>query len=104
MEEKAFNAEVSRLIREARKQAGLTQELLARRTGMSRGSITNIEAGTQTPPLYRLARIAAVLNVQPADLLPHLREEASGLPARYADDVASVWSAAIKLKDADGQG
>ncbi|MEV5846171.1 helix-turn-helix transcriptional regulator [Streptomyces sp. NPDC051985] len=105
MEEKAFNAAVGRLIREARTRIGLTQELLGRRAGLSRGSITNIESGTQAPPLYRLVRIAAVLNVQPTDLLPPLvPEEAAGLPARHAADVASVWSEAEKLKDAHGQG
>ncbi|MEH0628331.1 helix-turn-helix domain-containing protein [Streptomyces sp. NPDC020898] len=105
MEEKAFNAAVGRLIREVRIRAGLTQELLGRRAGLSRGSITNIESGTQAPPLYRLARIAAVLDVAPADLLPLLRpEEAAGLPARHAADVASVWSEADKLKDDHGQG
>ncbi|MFJ9154301.1 helix-turn-helix domain-containing protein [Streptomyces sp. NPDC102270] len=105
MEEKAFNAAVGRLIRETRTRAGLTQELLGRRSGLSRGSITNIEAGTQAPPLYRLVRIAAVLNVQPAELLPPLMtEETSGVPARHAADVASVWSDAEKLMDAHGQG
>ncbi|MGI5461233.1 helix-turn-helix domain-containing protein [Streptomyces sp. CA-249302] len=104
VEEKAFNAAVGRLIRETRTRAGMTQELLGRRTGLSRGSITNIEGGTQAPPLYRLVRIAAELNVQPADLLPSLLpEEATGLPARHAADVASVWSGAEQLKDAHGQ-
>ncbi|MET7458164.1 helix-turn-helix transcriptional regulator [Streptomyces sp. NPDC005574] len=104
MEEKAFNAAVGRLIRETRTRAGMTQELLGRRTGLSRGSITNIEGGTQAPPLYRLVRIAAELHVQPADLLPSLLpEEATGLPARHAADVASVWSGAEQLKDAHGQ-
>ncbi|MGW9433637.1 helix-turn-helix domain-containing protein [Streptomyces decoyicus] len=105
MEEKAFNSAVGRLIREARTQAGMTQELLGRRAGLSRGSITNIESGTQAPPLYRLVRIAAVLDVQPADLLPQLLpEEAAALPARHAVDVASVWSEAEKLRNDHGQG
>ncbi|MFJ2261519.1 helix-turn-helix domain-containing protein [Streptomyces sp. NPDC087844] len=105
VEEKAFNSAVGRLIRETRTRSGLTQELLGRRAGLSRGSITNIEASTQTPPLYRLARIAAVLNVRPAELLPSLLpEEVVGIPARHVADVASVWSEAGKLKDAHGQG
>lgn len=104
MEEKAFTTAVGQLIRKTRIRAGLTQELLGRRAGLSRGSITNIEAGTQAPPLYRLVRIAAVLNVAPADLLPPLApEEASGLPPRHAADVASVWSDAEKLMDSHGQ-
>ncbi|WP_165989769.1 helix-turn-helix domain-containing protein [Streptomyces sp. YIM 98790] len=103
MEEKAFNAAVGRLIRGARLRAGLTQELLGRQAGLSRGSITNIESGTQTPPLYRLVRMAAVLHVEPAELLPQLLpEEVAGLPAKYAADVASVWSEAEK-NNAHGQ-
>lgn len=105
VEEKAFNAAVGRRIRETRIRAQLTQELLGRQAGLSRGSITNIESGTQAPPLYRLVRIAAALHVQPAELLPQfLPEEAAGLPAQYAADVASVWSDSENLKDAHGQG
>ncbi|MEU1144418.1 helix-turn-helix domain-containing protein [Streptomyces sp. NPDC005863] len=105
MEEKAFNTAVGRRIREARIKARLTQELLGRQAGLSRASITNIESGTQAPPLYRLVRIAAALRVQPAELLPQLLPaEAAGLPAQYAADVASVWSDSEKLKDTHGQG
>ncbi|MEX2983963.1 helix-turn-helix domain-containing protein [Streptomyces sp. C36] len=105
MKEREFNEAVSRLIREARMRAGMTQEYVGRRAGLSRGSITNIESGTQTPPLYRLALIAAAVNVDPSDLLPRLQlDEASGLAARHAADVAAVWAQASKRMDAGGEG
>ncbi|MEW2297670.1 helix-turn-helix transcriptional regulator [Streptomyces sp. NPDC006743] len=105
VEEREFNAAVARLIREARTRAGVTQEYVGRRAGLSRGSITNIESGSQTPPLYRLALIAAAVNVELSDLLPRLQlDEASGLAARHAADVAAVWAHASERMDARGEG
>ncbi|MFK4108114.1 helix-turn-helix domain-containing protein [Streptomyces sp. NPDC002176] len=105
VEERDFNEAVARLIREARMRAGVTQEYVGRRAGLTRGSITNIESGTQTPPLYRLALIAAAVNAEPADLLPSLHlDEASGLSTRHAADVAAVWAQASKRRGAGGEG
>ncbi|MFF7655733.1 helix-turn-helix transcriptional regulator [Streptomyces sp. NPDC007983] len=105
MEEQAFNTAVAGLIREARRRAGVTQAYVGRQAGLSRGSIANIEAGTQAPPLYRLVLIAAALGVQPEDLLPPLRPDgAAGLPARHAADVAAVWAQAAKMRDGHGEG
>ncbi|NJP44603.1 helix-turn-helix domain-containing protein [Actinacidiphila epipremni] len=105
MDEQAFNAAVGRNIRAARQRAELTQELLARQAGLSRGSITNMESGTQAPPPYRLARIAAALHVEPADLLPPLGpgSQVGDLPEHLAAEVASVLSAAKKMRVDDGQ-
>ncbi|MEU6488563.1 helix-turn-helix transcriptional regulator [Streptomyces sp. NPDC046887] len=105
MNEQEFNKTVARLIREARTRAGVTQEYVGRQSGLTRGSITNIESGTQTPPLYRLALIAAAVDVDPADLLPPLQlDEASGLAARHAADVAAVWAQVSKKRNAGGEG
>ncbi|MEU7082156.1 MULTISPECIES: helix-turn-helix domain-containing protein [Streptomyces] len=88
MEEQEFNAAVSHLIRQARQRAGVTQEHLGRQPGLSRGSITNIEAGTQMSPLYHLARIASALNVQPAELLPLLvPDETADLAAKSSSTI-----------------
>ncbi|MEV6357299.1 helix-turn-helix domain-containing protein [Streptomyces hydrogenans] len=105
MDEREFNERVAELIRGARRRAGVTQEYVARRAGLTRGSITNIESGNQTPPLYRLALIAAAVDAEPADLLPSLHlDEASGLAARHAADVAAVWAQASKNRSAGGEG
>ncbi|MGA5040035.1 helix-turn-helix domain-containing protein [Streptomyces capoamus] len=102
--ERDFNAEIGRRVRAARVRAKLTQELLARKAGLTRGSITNIESGAQAPPPYRLVRLASALGVEPADLLPGLQVgQVNGLPDYLADAVASVASQAFERRVRDGQ-
>lgn len=104
--ERVFNAEIGRRVRVARVRAELTQELLARKAGLTRGSITNIESGAQAPPPYRLVRLASALGVEPADLLPGLPESGrhgNELPDYLADTVASVASEAFERRARDGQ-
>lgn len=62
--------EVGRLIRQARKGAGLTQDELADKVQMARTSITNIEYGQQKVQLHTLYALAEVLNIAVKDLLP----------------------------------
>jgi len=57
-------------IRNARERAGVKQDQLARAVGLSRTSITNIERGRQGVQAYLLARVAAVLGMSVADLIP----------------------------------
>lgn len=103
--ERDFNAEIGRRVRAARARAKLTQELLARKAGLTRGSITNIESGAQAPPPYRLVRLASALGVEPAELLPVLQEsgQVNELPGYLADVVASVASEAFERRVRDGQ-
>lgn len=61
----------------ARKAAGLSQEKLARRVGVTRASIVNIERGRQRPPLHLLWQIASVLGVEAARIVPLQRELAA---------------------------
>ncbi|MFD0309120.1 helix-turn-helix domain-containing protein [Streptomyces sp. NPDC127119] len=105
VDEREFNVGIGQRVRAARARADLTQELLARKAGLTRGSITNIESGAQAPPPYRLARLAAALGVEPADLLPPLDRASPthGLPTHLADVVASVASAAEEMRGRDGQ-
>jgi transcriptional regulator with XRE-family HTH domain len=62
--------EFGRTLRARRKQAGLSQEDLAQRVGMSRTSITNIEQGRQHVSLGALYELAGAVGARPADLLP----------------------------------
>jgi transcriptional regulator with XRE-family HTH domain len=57
-------------LRQARKAAGLTQEDMADRVGLSRPSITNIELGKQQLPLHMLDSFASALGMKPCELLP----------------------------------
>lgn len=59
-----------RHIRVARKSAGLTQEALARRAGITLNAISKLESGWTTDPHYStLAGIANALNVSIGELV-----------------------------------
>ena len=54
----------------ARKEAGLTQQDLAERVGLTRPQVANIEGGRSDVPTRRLIEIAAALGVSAGSLLP----------------------------------
>jgi DNA-binding XRE family transcriptional regulator len=64
---KAFGARLA----QAREAAGITQQSLAEKVGLSRASIANIEAGRQRVLLHQAIEIGAALRLSSiADLLP----------------------------------
>jgi transcriptional regulator with XRE-family HTH domain len=64
---KAFYADFGQRLRQAR--GNTSQQQLGTRVGLSRGSISNIEAGRQHIPLHLLPRLARAVGVAPADLI-----------------------------------
>ena len=62
--------EFGRRLRAARRRVALSQEEVARRVGLSRTSITNIERGRQRIPLHTLFLLASAVDCEAADLLP----------------------------------
>lgn len=58
------------VVKARRKKLGLTQEDLAGKLGISRGSLANIETGRQNILVHQLYRMAASLGLAPTDLLP----------------------------------
>ena len=54
-----------------RKQAGLTQEQLAEKTGLTITYIGMIEIGQRRPALKTLDKLARVLEVKVKDLIPY---------------------------------
>lgn len=91
-ETEAFYEDFGERVRRAR--GSMSQAAFAGRVGMSRGSISNIEAGRQHAPLHLLPRLAAALGVEPADLLrpadmPH-DVDVTGLAPDERRFVASV--------------
>jgi transcriptional regulator with XRE-family HTH domain len=65
---------IGRRIAEARRPAKLSQDKLANGVGISRASIVKIEAGKQHPPIHVLWKIAEVLKIDVATLLPSQKE------------------------------
>jgi len=59
-----YPAERPHYIREWRQFRGIRKAELARRTGLSKASITRIERGSQQPPLDTLRQIGDALGVQ----------------------------------------
>jgi transcriptional regulator with XRE-family HTH domain len=68
--------ELGRKVRQARQREGqrLSQDELAKRLGISRASVVNIEAGRQRAPLHLLWQIAEVLGNDLTSMIPS-REE-----------------------------
>jgi transcriptional regulator with XRE-family HTH domain len=59
---------VSANLREARQDAGLTQEELAERSELHPTQVERLEQGATLPHLDTLAKLAGALDVPPADL------------------------------------
>lgn len=57
-------------LRERRRSLRFTQQYLAKRLGVERTSVANIEAGAQRPPVHILFRCCEVLQMEIADFLP----------------------------------
>jgi len=70
MDSDAYYRVLGSAIRGARERAGLTQDELARGVGLSRTSVTNIEAGRQRLLVDQLEAIARTTRTPAVDLLP----------------------------------
>jgi len=84
-------------IRHERVKLEINQDELARRVGLSRTSITNVELGRQGLAVHQLFEFADALGVEPCDLLP---EKPSPVPAeaRSVTPQISQWVASLKSK------
>jgi transcriptional regulator with XRE-family HTH domain len=60
-----------------RRERGLTQQELARRSGLSRSFLSHVENGNRVPSLSSLTRISAALGVMPIDVLVRDEHELS---------------------------
>jgi transcriptional regulator with XRE-family HTH domain len=66
-------AQLASNVSSAREAAGLSQVVLARRSGVDLKHINKIEAGERDPSTYTLLRLARGLRLTPADLLRDIR-------------------------------
>lgn len=68
----AYRLAFGQRVRQLRTARGVSQEALALQTGIARSYMGGIERGEKNPALDHIVRIAAGLDVQPADLMPPL--------------------------------
>ncbi len=92
----AFYIEVGRRIRGARGDRGLTQADLAERVGLTRTSVTNLEAGRQRMPLHIFATLADALGVEPAQLLAPFEKSTNALIDRALDKHLSTEPSSMR--------
>jgi transcriptional regulator with XRE-family HTH domain len=76
---------VGERITSARRSTGLSQSKIAKKLGLSRVSIVNIEKGRQRAPLHVLWKAAEELGVEITDLLPTVSEIANSPTGIHLD-------------------
>lgn len=70
-------------VRRLRASRGITQEDFATDSGFDRGYISGVERGVRNPSVLVLARIAAALQVDVADLLDGAKAAAFAKASRH---------------------
>jgi transcriptional regulator with XRE-family HTH domain len=66
---KELNKRVAMRLKRLREERGLTQEQLAKRSGMSHGYLARLEIGMHDPSLSTLAKLAKALKVPVGELV-----------------------------------
>jgi transcriptional regulator with XRE-family HTH domain len=69
------HAAFGQAIRAIRNRRGVSQESLALQCGLDRTYISGIERGTRNPSLTNILKLAAALDVRPADLFTGIRSD-----------------------------
>jgi len=66
---KALTKRLAMCLKRLREERGLTQERLAKRSGVSHGYLARLEIGMHDPSLSTLAKLAKALRVSVAELV-----------------------------------
>jgi transcriptional regulator with XRE-family HTH domain len=74
----AFKREFARLLRETREKRGFSLGVLARRAGVARQTVANVERGGQNSNLATLLQISSGLGVRLSKLFGEARKRAEG--------------------------
>ena len=69
------NKAVGEAIRKARKERGLSQDVLSGFAGIARTHLTMIESGDKQPNFETIWRIAVALNMKPSELVARIEQE-----------------------------
>jgi transcriptional regulator with XRE-family HTH domain len=89
--EEALNTAVANRIAMLRKQCGLTFDALALRSGVSKGTLVQIEQDRANPNISTLCRLAAALGVSVADLVAPTNEAHSFISVIAARAARKLW-------------
>jgi transcriptional regulator with XRE-family HTH domain len=112
---KPFLVSLGHAIATHRNAVGLKQQDVARRCGLSRASISNIEAGRQDVPITRLNLIAQAVGLTPSrlldavtfesetDLVEQLQVQNSHLQRRMAAALKALTDGAGETPEAHGE-
>ena len=73
---------IGKIIRQVREAQGYSQDAFAAEAGLGRTYYGRIERGEQNVSIQNLIRIAITLHIEPAKLLPSLRELKTPPPAK----------------------
>jgi transcriptional regulator with XRE-family HTH domain len=76
-DQNVFLLQIGRNVRRLRQQRGLSQAVLAERTGVHRSYISEVETGARNFSILLLPRLSLALNAAPAELLYDLSETAA---------------------------
>lgn len=90
--ETAIIAAVAHRISALRKAQNLTFDALARRAGVSKGTLVQIEQERANPSIATLCRLAAALGVSVAELVAPAGEAQSSVHIVRADDARILWA------------
>ena len=71
----SMDKEFGEAVRRLRKQRAMTLDTLALRTGLSKGYLSKVERGLNSPPISTLSRIAAGLGVSIAEFFERQEKE-----------------------------
>ncbi len=84
-----FHEAIARAIRSARESRSMSQQELARRLGVSRATIANLENERQSISLDFFIQLSTVVDIHPCDLLTSDIVEAAraDIPAAVTDDL-----------------
>jgi len=86
-------------VRAERQLRNLTQDELARHSGIARANIARLEAGTHMPAIPTLKRVANALGVKVATLLEKPSYSPTSEDKRWIDDGIGAWATALQRED-----
>ncbi len=89
----AFQVALGRAVKDRREELGITQFVLAERTGLNPRWISNVETGKRNPSYASLRRLAGGLSLPTSELLARAEEIDPSWVAARPDVITGVgWS------------